>query len=151
MTIDVNTLLAVAEIVGAIGIITTFIINIKSNSKKTISKYVKEVISPDLKEIKNSVDKVQKDVISLTKTSDQKFKEVRENSDKKEMQRLRYECLCFASSLRNGVAKTRQEYEEIFRMEDSYNSLIDQYKVENGYMHEEMLYVHNQYRSLINK
>lgn len=151
MKIDVSTLLAIAEIIGAIGIITTFIINIKSNSKKTISKYVKEVISPDLKEIKNSVDKVQKEVVNLKNMSDKKFEEVRENSDKKEMQRLRYECLCFASDLRNGVAKTRQEYEEIFRMEDSYNALIDEYKIENGYMHEEMLYVHNQYRSLINK
>lgn len=64
------------------------------------------------------------------------------------MQRLRYECLCFASDIRKGEAKTRQEYEEIFRMESEYDRLIDKYNIKNGFMEEEMLYVHNQYRSL---
>ena len=139
MTITWNTILLLAEIIGAIGIIVTFIKNTKSNSKEKMAEYIKKAMEPDLKDIKNSIKGLKVDI-----------SDIKESSDRKEMQRLRYECLCFASDLRKGDAKTRQEYEEIFRMEDSYNSLIDKYNIENGFMHEEMLFVHNQYRSLIN-
>lgn len=140
MTITWNTILLLAEILGAIGIIVTFIKNAKSNSKEKTAEYIKKAMEPDLKDIKNSIKGLKVDI-----------SDIKESSDRKEMQRLRYECLCFASDLRKGDAKTRQEYEEIFRMEDSYNSLIDKYNIENGFMHEEMFYVHNQYRSLLNK
>ena len=140
MTITWNTILLLAEIIGAIGIIVTFIKNAKSNSKEKMAEYIKKAMEPDLKDIKNSIKGLKVDIF-----------DIKESSDRKEMQRLRYECLCFASDLRKGDAKTRQEYEEIFRMEDTYNALIEKYYIENGFMHEEMLYVHNQYRSLLNK
>lgn len=140
MTITWNTILLLAEILGAIGIIVTFIKNTKTNSKEKMAEYIKKAMEPDLKDIKNSIKGLKVDI-----------SDIKESSDHKEMQRLRYECLCFASDLRKGDAKTRQEYEEIFRMEDTYNASIDKYNIENGFMHEEMLYVHNQYRSLLNK
>lgn len=140
MTISWNTILLIAEILGAIGIIATFVKNTKNNSKEKTAEYIKNAMAPDIKDIKNSISSLKKDIL-----------DIKDGSDRREMQRLRYECLCFASDLRKGDAKTRQEYEEIFRMEDTYNALIDKHSVENGFMHEEMLYVHNQYRSLLNK
>ena len=139
MTISWNTILLVAEILGAVGIIITFIKNAKNNSKEKTAEYIKKAMDPDLKDIKRSISGLKTDI-----------DDIKDAADRREMQRLRYECLCFASDLRKGDAKTRQEYEEIFRMEDTYNTLIDKHSIENGFMHEEMLFVHNQYRSLIN-
>lgn len=133
-------ILDIATLCSSLGVITATIKNIKSSSKNNLEKHITNTISPSLKKIETNIDKIQKELI-----------DIKDGSDKKEIQRLRYTCLCFASDLRKGIAKTRQEYEEIFRMEDSYNALIDKYNIENGYMHEEMLYVHNQYRSLMNK
>lgn len=151
MMTTVQTIILVAEILGALGVITAAVKTTKSTSKDKIKDYISEAMSPEFKNIEHNINDVKKDIKSMKHSTDVQFKEIKENSDKKEMQRLRYECLRFASDLRKCEPKTRQEYEEIFRMEDSYNSLIEKYNIENGFMHEEMLYVHNQYRSLINK
>lgn len=61
---------------------------------------------------------------------------------------LRYTILSFASDLRNGVAKTRQEYETIFAFHDDYELLIEHLKEKNGYLETEMEYIILQYNSL---
>lgn len=61
---------------------------------------------------------------------------------------LRYTILSFASDLRNGVAKTRQEYETIFAFYDNYETLIERLKEKNGYLETEMDYIVIQYNSL---
>lgn len=94
-------------------------------------------MKPFIDDLKDDLQGIKKDIVDM-----------KVDIDNDEMQSLRYDCLCFASDIRKGIAKTRQEYEEVFRMETRYNSLIDKYKIQNGYMHEEMLYVHNQYRAL---
>lgn len=129
--------LSISSFFSAISIIINFVSNTSKTSKKGVDKYIQNQMAPSLKEIKDSIDNVHDEINNMKKESDE---------DK--MQRLRYECLCFASDIRKGEAKTRQEYEEIFRMESEYDRLIDKYKIKNGYMEEEMLYVHNQYRSL---
>lgn len=136
---DLQTVITIGGVFGSIGSIIACIKTIKSISNDGINKKINKVVSPMLKDIKGSVDNINIQIL-----------ESKKESDKREMQRLRYECLCFASDLRKGIAKTRQEYEEIFRMEDSYYTLINLYKIPNGYMHEEMAYVHKQYQSLLN-
>ena len=61
---------------------------------------------------------------------------------------MRYTILSFASDLRNGVAKTRQEYETIFAFHDDYEMLIEHLKEKNGYLETEMDYIILQYNSL---
>lgn len=61
---------------------------------------------------------------------------------------LRYTILSFASDLRNGVAKTRQEYETIFAFHDDYETLIEHLKEKNGYLETEMDYIILQYNKL---
>lgn len=130
-------ILLAASLTTAIGIIFTNLKTVGKKSKKGIDTYIENQMSDNLQEIKDSIKDVKNDIYILKKESD---------SDK--MQRLRYTCLCFASDIRKGIAKTRQEYEEIFRMETEYDKLIAKYDIENGFMEEEMLYVHKQYRSL---
>lgn len=132
-------LISFGGICSAIGAIIACVKTIRSISNNGIDKRINKTISPMLTDIKSSIDNITEQI-----------SESKKESDEREMQKLRYECLCFASDLRKGIPKTRQEYEEIFRMEDSYNKLIDKYKVLNGYMHEEMLYVHKQYQALLN-
>ena len=64
---------------------------------------------------------------------------------------LRYTILSFAGDLRNGIAKTRQEYETIFAFYDKYEKLIENLQEKNGYLEAEMEYVKNMYKNLINK
>lgn len=64
---------------------------------------------------------------------------------------LRYKILSFASDLRNGIGKTRQEYETIFMFYDKYELLIKTLEETNGYLETEMEYIKRQYNSLMNK
>lgn len=130
-------LILAASIITSAGVIFNYIKGLGKNSKNSVDKYIENQMAPGLKEIKDSIESVHNEISILKKESDE---------DK--MQRLRYDCLCFASDIRKGIAKTRQEYEEIFRMETEYDKLIDKYDIKNGFMEEEMLYVHKQYRSL---
>lgn len=68
--------------------------------------------------------------------------------DKNKKDDLRYTILSFAGDLRNGVAKTRQEYETIFAFYDDYETLIEHLKEKNGYLETEMEYIILQYNSL---
>ena len=68
--------------------------------------------------------------------------------DKNKKDDLRYTILSFAGDLRNGVAKTRQEYETIFAFYDDYETLIEHLKEKNGYLETEMECIILQYNSL---
>lgn len=68
--------------------------------------------------------------------------------DKNKKDDLRYTILSFAGDLRNGVAKTRQEYETIFAFYDDYETLIEHLKEKNGYLETEMEYIILQYNNL---
>ena len=75
-------------------------------------------------------------------------------SDKIDINRkdeLRYTVLSFAGDLRNGIAKTRQEYETIFAFYDKYEKLIENLNEKNGYLEVEMDYVKMQYKNLLHK
>lgn len=137
MEILYGYLLIIASVITTIGVIINNVKGFGKGSKKAVDKYIENQMAPSLKIIKDSIDDLHREI-----------NENKKDSDEDKMQRLRYDCLCFASDIRKGVPKTRQEYEEIFRMETEYDRLITKYDIKNGYMEEEMLYVHNQYRSL---
>ena len=137
-----NVTTAIITIASVITALTTIISSVRIVSKKyreNMNKYVSEQLAPSFKSINDNLNTIQEDL-----------KNVSIDNDKREMQRLRYECLRFASEVRKGEAKTRQEYEEIFRMEENYDYMIDKYEIKNGFMEEEMRYVHEQYRKLNN-
>ena len=60
----------------------------------------------------------------------------------------RYEICSFAGDLRNGIVKTRDEFQAIFEMYDNYEILIDKLKLKNHYIDNEVKYIEQQYKNL---
>ena len=83
-------------------------------------------------------------IASISKVLDVKLKGLYDN------QRLqyRYEICSFAGDLRNGIHKTREEFQAIFEMYDKYEALIDKLKLTNHYIDNEMAYISEQYKLL---
>ncbi|MGN1269340.1 MAG: hypothetical protein ACI4UU_00495 [Clostridia bacterium] len=83
-------------------------------------------------------------VASISKVLDVKLSGLYNN------QRLqyRYEICSFAGDLRNGIIKTREEFQAIFEMYDQYETLIEKLKQKNHYIDNEMAYISEQYKIL---
>lgn len=83
-------------------------------------------------------------VASISKVLDVKLSGLYNN------QRLqyRYEICSFAGDLRNGIIKTREEFQAIFEMYDQYEALIEKLKQKNHYIDNEMAYISEQYKIL---
>ena len=83
-------------------------------------------------------------VKAIDKMLDTKLKGLYDN------QRLqyRYEICDFAGDLRNGIQKTREEFQAIFEMHDKYSSLIEKLKQRNHYIDNEVNFIEEQYRLL---
>lgn len=60
----------------------------------------------------------------------------------------RYEICSFAGDLRNGIKKTREEFQAVFEMYDQYEALIKKLKQTNHYIDNEMAYIEEQYKKL---
>lgn len=81
---------------------------------------------------------------AISKILDTKLKGLYDN----ERLQYRYEICSFAGDLRNGIKKTREEFEAIFEMYDKYEALIDKLKQKNSYIDSEMAYIKEQYKKL---
>lgn len=73
---------------------------------------------------------------------------ISEQIDNNEKDRLRFEILSFASDLRNGINKTRQEFETIFAYYDKYENIIRKLKMHNGYLDTEFEFIKLKYIDL---
>lgn len=132
-------ILGTAALTSALTTIFNHIVAFGKIGNSAITKYINNSMKPHFDEIHESLDNI-KDQIN----------DIRDENDRREVQRLRYECLKFASDVRDGANKKRGEYEEIFRMEQDYNILIKKHNIENGFMVEEMLFIHESYRKMCN-
>ncbi len=137
MKATIAIILATAGLVSALTTIFNHLIAFGKLGDSAVTRYVNKTMTPYFNEIHKSLDNITEQISSI-----------RDENDKREIQRLRYECLKFANEVRKGVQKSRREYEEIFRMEQSYEELITRYNIKNGFMVEEMKYIHAQYREL---
>lgn len=81
----------------------------------------------------------------LNKLLNSKLDPIVNKIDNNEKDRLRYEILTFANSLRNGNKHTGQEFEIIFYFYDKYEEIINQLKLKNGYLEEEMKFIKKSY------
>ena len=77
----------------------------------------------------------------LNKLLNKKLNPLMSKIDNNEKDRLRFEILSFANSLRNGNKHTRQEFETIFFFYDKYETIINELKQKNGYLEEEMEFI----------
>ena len=81
---------------------------------------------------------------AIAKILDSKLNEIH----KRDRMTLRYHIVAFASALRKGDAKTRDEYLSIFEQIDEYNSICAKLNIENHLFEEEVKYINKCYESL---
>ena len=77
----------------------------------------------------------------LNKLLNKKLNPLISKIDNNEKDRLRFEILSFANSLRNNNKHTRQEFETIFFFYDKYETVINEITQKNGYLEEEMEFI----------
>ncbi len=103
---------------------------------------MKEIIKRILKALPNAIKKflygdIKQDLI-----------EIKQEVNSSEKDRLRYEILAFASSLRRNEHHTSQEFETIFHFHDKYEQIIRKLNETNGYCHEEFEFIREKYKEL---
>lgn len=72
------------------------------------------------------------------------------NSMKHDMGQLRYLVVSFANDLRNGVSKSKFQFDAVFSFIDEYEEMINTLHIKNGLFLEEENYIKEQYRKLKN-
>lgn len=91
---------------------------------------INKMFSKKLKPIENRIDQERKDSI------------------KHDLGQLRYLVVSFANDLRNGVPKSRFQFEAVFGFMDEYEEMINQLHIKNGLFAEEESFIREQYRKL---
>ncbi len=81
---------------------------------------------------------------AMAKLLDVKLNEIH----KRDRMSLRYHIVAFASALRKGEAKTRDEFLSIFEQIDEYNRICEKLKIENHLFLEEVKYINRCYEAL---
>ena len=92
---------------------------------------INKMFSKKLKPIEDRIDQEHKDSV------------------KHDMGQLRYLVVSFANDLRNGVPKSKFQFDAVFSFMDEYDEMIDQLHIKNGLFREEETYIREQYRKLI--
>ena len=87
-------------------------------------------------------------IIALITNKNNRLEEISNKIDNNEKDHLRFEILSFAGDLRNGVVKTRQEFETIFAFYDKYEEIITALKVHNGYVDSEFDFIKEKFKEL---
>lgn len=100
--------------------------------------YIASIVAA-LYKIPSKIKNNYKDVIK------EELKPISKQIDENEKDHLRFEILSFAGDLRNGVRKTRQEFETVFAFYDKYEKIIEKLKEHNGYLDTEFNYIKLKY------
>ena len=81
---------------------------------------------------------------ALNKMLDSKLKGLYDND------RIQYrlEICNFAGDLRNGIVKTRDEFQAIYDIYGRYEEIVDRFKLKNHYIEGEIAYIKKQYKNL---
>ena len=74
------------------------------------------------------------------------IKEMREDLDENEKDRIRWEVLDFANSCRNGRSHSRDEFQHIITLNDKYKALLARTNDKNGVFNSEYKYIDKIYQ-----
>lgn len=85
------------------------------------------------------------------KPLEQKMDNMDKDSTKHDLGQLRYLIVSFSNDLRNGVPKSKFQYDAVFSFIDEYEDMIAKLHIKNGLFHEEKLYIQEQYHKLMDK
>lgn len=111
---------------------------IKVNPYTALFRWIGKLMNS---EIITKLDKVQQDVNS-TKAGLEEVKRQRMDDEK---DRIRWEILDFANSLRNGGAHTKDEFQHIFALNDKYEKLLELTNDTNGVFEVEYEFIKKTY------
>jgi hypothetical protein len=78
-----------------------------------------------------------------------RIKKSEENSMKHDLGQLRYLIVSFSNDLRNGIPKSRFQYDAVFSFIDEYETMIEELHIKNGLFEEEKHYIQKRYQELI--
>ena len=79
------------------------------------------------------------------------IEEMREDIDENEKDRIRWEVLAFASSCRNGIKHSRDEFQHIITLNDKYHELLKKTNDKNGVFTTEYEWIHKLYEERLEK
>lgn len=94
---------------------------------------------------------INKSFAKKLKPLENRIEQGEKNSMKHDMGQLRYLVVSFANDLRNGVPKSKQQFEAMFAFMDEYESMIETLHLKNGLFIEDETYIKNQYHKLMDK
>lgn len=85
------------------------------------------------------------------KPLEKKIDNMDKDSMKHDMGQLRYLVVSFANDLRNGVPKSKFQFDAVFSFIDEYEEMIEALHIKNGLFKEEEAYIREQYHKLLDK
>lgn len=88
-------------------------------------------------EITNCLNKLDERIDGL----EGKLKENETKEDDRYIKSLRRQIIDFADSIRNGKEHSREQYEEVIRMNEEYHETLRQCHMTNGYIDEEVRFI----------
>lgn len=91
------------------------------------------------------------EVAENAKQNNEDIKKLDEKVDKREINRLRSDMICFADSCSNGISYSKEHYENILNEYTEYLSLCDTHSVPNHVLTSKMEFVQNQYKEKLFK
>jgi len=80
-----------------------------------------------------------------------RIEESEKNIMKHELGQLRYLVVSFANDLRNGVPKSRFQFDAVFSFIDEYEEMINRLHIKNGLFEEEKVYIKEMYHKMTNE
>ena len=116
----------------AIGAIFIQITPIKWNPLTSLLKWIGRLITSDTN--------------TKIETMKSEIKEMREDLDENEKDRIRWEVLDFANSCRNGRSHSRDEFQHIITLNDKYKALLARTNDKNGVFNSEYKYIDKIYQ-----
>lgn len=115
------------------------------------SKHYQEIVQwrEDINEIVKGLEGVNLKIVETINNMNSKLDEMYESQDENEMNRLRWEILSFADSLKCGEKHSQDAFHHIIEVNDKYHRIITKRGFVNGVIDAEMEYVKETYKKLL--
>lgn len=94
---------------------------------------------------------INKSFAKRLKPLENRIEEGEKNSMRHDLGQLRYLVVSFANDLRNGIPKSKFQFDAVFAFIDEYDEMINKLKIKNSLFHEEVAYIRDKYHELEDK
>lgn len=148
--IEINNILPWAIIIGFLGSIGVEIAPIKINPWSFIMNQISEALTKNvtlkLDDVTNLRNEQYAEITNALRDAAEQMHKLNVIVDENEMQRIRWEILNFANSIKNGGKHTKDEFHHIIEMNQKYHDIIERRDLVNGVIDIEYEIILNEYR-----